>query len=98
MAHITGGGFIDNIPRVLPGGLGARVRRDAWKVPPLFRLIQNLGNVSETEMYRVFNMGIGYIVIASPENAADIEAALDSSGENVCRIGEVIEGSGVSLV
>uniref|UniRef100_A0A7C4TDG8 Phosphoribosylformylglycinamidine cyclo-ligase n=1 Tax=candidate division WOR-3 bacterium TaxID=2052148 RepID=A0A7C4TDG8_UNCW3 len=68
LAHITGGGFYDNIGRILRPGLSAVVRKKAWEVPPIFRLIQKLGKVPEEEMYRVFNMGIGMVVIIPPEN------------------------------
>ncbi len=73
MAHITGGGFPDNLPRVLPEGVGVRIDRSAWQVPPIFRLIQQRGQVSDDEMYRVFNMGIGMVVIVAPE---DVDASL----------------------
>jgi phosphoribosylamine--glycine ligase/phosphoribosylformylglycinamidine cyclo-ligase len=73
MAHITGGGFPDNLPRVLPDGVGVTLDRAAWTVPPIFRLIQQRGQVSDDEMYRVFNMGIGMVVIIAPE---DVDAAL----------------------
>ncbi len=63
LAHITGGGFYDNIKRILPEGTSAVIRKDSWKVPPIFKLIQDIGNVPEEEMYRVFNMGIGMVVI-----------------------------------
>ena len=66
LAHLTGGGFIENIPRVLPDGLGAVVRRGAWPVPPLFTLIQQRGQVTEDEMYHVFNMGIGMVAVVAP--------------------------------
>jgi phosphoribosylamine--glycine ligase/phosphoribosylformylglycinamidine cyclo-ligase len=69
MAHITGGGFVDNIPRALPPGLGVRLDRSSWSVPPLFRTIQVRGGVTEAEMYRVFNMGIGLVLILSPDDA-----------------------------
>jgi len=68
MAHITGGGLIGNVPRVLPEGLMAKFHSQTWTVPPIFRLIQQRGNVAQDEMYRVFNMGIGMAVICSPEN------------------------------
>ena len=73
MAHITGGGFPDNLPRVLPDGTGVALDRAAWTVPPLFRLIQQRGQVSDDEMYRVFNMGVGMVVIVAP---GDVGAAL----------------------
>jgi len=68
MAHITGGGLIGNVPRVLPEGLMAKFHAQAWSVPPIFRLIQQRGNVAQDEIYRVFNMGIGMVVVCSPEN------------------------------
>jgi len=76
LAHITGGGFPGNVPRTLPAGLGARIDRTTWPVPPLFRLIQNEGNVDDEEMYRVFNMGIGMVVITSPEASRELVRAL----------------------
>ncbi|MEO0123763.1 MAG: phosphoribosylformylglycinamidine cyclo-ligase [candidate division WOR-3 bacterium] len=66
LAHITGGGFYDNIKRILPEGTSAVVKKNSWKVPPIFRLIQEIGKVPEEEMYRVFNMGIGMVVIIHP--------------------------------
>jgi phosphoribosylformylglycinamidine cyclo-ligase/phosphoribosylamine--glycine ligase/phosphoribosylformylglycinamidine cyclo-ligase len=89
LAHITGGGFFDNIPRVLPAGLGAIVRLDSWPVPPLFTLIQKRGDVSTEEMYRVFNMGIGMIVIAAPEDARAVQNALP---EESFLIGALVTG------
>ena len=68
MAHITGGGLIGNVPRILPPGTAAQFRRGAWLIPPIFQLIQQRGNVDQAEMYRVFNMGIGMVIICSAEN------------------------------
>jgi phosphoribosylformylglycinamidine cyclo-ligase len=76
LAHITGGGFIGNIPRILPQGLAAHIDKDAWQIPPIFRLIQKIGEIDETEMYQVFNMGIGMAVICSPSKIAELTAAL----------------------
>ena len=97
MAHITGGGFVDNIPRVLPAGVGVRIDRAAWDVPPLFRLIQEAGRVSEAEMFRVFNMGIGFVLVVAPEAAEDTLARLRAAGEAACRLGEAVAGAGVSF-
>ena len=80
MAHITGGGFVDNIPRVLPPGVGVRIDKSAWTVPPLFRLIQEKGGVDEAEMFRVFNMGIGFVLIVAPAAAEAVMAHLTASG------------------
>ena len=97
MAHITGGGFVDNIPRVLPAGVGVQIDLAAWEVPPLFRLIQSAGNVSETEMFRVFNMGIGFVLIVAPADAEETVARLRASGETAHRLGAVVEGEGVKF-
>ncbi len=96
LAHITGGGFPGNIPRVLPEGLGARLRRGAWEVPPLFRLIQKGGGVSDEEMERTFNMGIGMIVVVSPGDLHEVEHSLERRGETSFVMGSVVAGSGVS--
>ena len=76
MAHITGGGLIDNVPRVLPKGLAAKFDRRAWAVPPIFQLIQKQGNIDRSEMFHVFNMGIGMVIICSPENVNRLSKAL----------------------
>ena len=94
LAHITGGGFPGNIPRVLPPGLAARVRKGAWEVPPLFRLIQKGGTVSEDEMYRTFNMGVGMVVITDEAGAAAIEASASSANVDAWRLGRTVRGTG----
>jgi phosphoribosylformylglycinamidine cyclo-ligase len=95
LAHITGGGFPGNIPRVLPEGLGARLRRGSWDVPPLFRLIQRGGRVSDEEMERTFNMGVGMVVVVSPGDLHDVEHSLERRGETSFVIGSVVAGNGV---
>jgi phosphoribosylformylglycinamidine cyclo-ligase len=97
MAHITGGGFIDNIPRVLPEGIGVRIDTKAWDVPYLFQLIQSKGRIDSTEMYRVFNMGIGFILAVSEQDAAAATQALQAAGETVYRLGVTEPGKGVTL-
>ena len=87
MAHITGGGLIGNVPRVLPKGVTAQFHSQAWKVPPIFELIQKQGKVAQDEMYCVFNMGIGMVAICSPDNAEKLTKKL--SGAKV--IGEVVK-------
>lgn len=95
LAHLTGGGFIENIPRVLPDGLRAVIHTRAWTVPPLFRLIQSVGQVAEAEMYRVFNMGIGMVAVVAPEQLEVFQHALV---EPSWVIGELIPGQkGVDL-
>ena len=72
MAHITGGGVFENIPRSLPDGMGADIDLSSWEVPPLFRLIQEQGKVDRDEMFRVFNMGLGMVLLASADRATEI--------------------------
>ena len=72
MAHITGGGLYENVPRVLPDGLGASFHTSSWDVPPIFSLIQKAGNVSREEMFRVFNMGLGMVLVCAPQNVDDV--------------------------
>jgi phosphoribosylformylglycinamidine cyclo-ligase len=98
LVHITGGGFEGNIPRVLPSGVGARLRLDSWPVLPIFRMIAEGGPVDRAEMYRTFNMGIGMILVVSPGAAAEVEDSLRSRGETSFRIGELVAGDGVTLV
>jgi phosphoribosylformylglycinamidine cyclo-ligase len=68
IAHITGGGLIENIPRVLPGGLGAQINKGSWPILPIFKLMQSVGNIDENEMYKAFNMGIGMVFIIDPKD------------------------------
>lgn len=89
LAHLTGGGFLENIPRILPEGVGAKIRLGSWPVPPLFQLIQQRGEVDPEEMYRVFNMGIGMVVVVAPENVSTLQAALP---EETFVIGELVMG------
>ncbi|KAL2484201.1 Phosphoribosylformylglycinamidine cyclo-ligase [Forsythia ovata] len=95
IAHITGGGFTDNIPRVFPKGLGAVIYKDSWAVPPLFKWIQEAGRIEDSEMWRTFNMGIGMVLVVNKETALKILG--EGHGANTAyRIGEVIHGDGVS--
>jgi phosphoribosylformylglycinamidine cyclo-ligase/phosphoribosylamine--glycine ligase/phosphoribosylformylglycinamidine cyclo-ligase len=89
LAHITGGGFIENIPRVLPENLGAVIHMSSWQVPSLWKLIQQKGNISTEEMYRVFNMGIGMVAIVDKSQAADFQACVS---EPTFVIGELVTG------
>ncbi len=91
IAHITGGGIPGNVPRILPQGLGARIDRMAWETPPLFRLIQERGNVAEEEMYRTFNMGIGIVLAVAAEDAGAVRDKLPEA----LVVGEVVRGTGV---
>ncbi|HJV74871.1 MAG TPA: phosphoribosylformylglycinamidine cyclo-ligase [Noviherbaspirillum sp.] len=94
MAHITGGGLVENVPRVLRDKLTAVLHRDAWTMPPLFTWLQQHGGVADAEMHRVFNCGIGMAVIVSQENADAAIAHLKAAGETVSRIGEIRERHG----
>jgi phosphoribosylformylglycinamidine cyclo-ligase len=89
LAHITGGGLLDNVPRVLGDKLTAEIGRDAWPLPPLFRWLQQQGNVADDEMHRVFNCGIGMVVVVAEKDAARAQALLKRAGERVWRIGTV---------
>ena len=92
LAHITGGGLLENIPRILPEGTSAEINRGSWPILPVFNLLARIGGVPETEMYRTFNMGIGMVVIASGAEAAMIRTHLAGLGESYYDIGRIIEG------
>jgi phosphoribosylformylglycinamidine cyclo-ligase len=94
IAHITGGGFFENLPRVLPKGRDIIVRRSSWEVPPVFHLIQKTGDVDEREMFSTFNMGIGLVLITSPYEGDKLVSLLKTKGEKACIIGEVVDGNG----
>ena len=94
LAHITGGGFLENIPRILPEGVSVEINRGTWPELPIFGLMQKLGNVSDQEMFRTFNMGIGMIVICSPDERGTIKTAID----NCYEVGRVISGNEAILV
>ena len=87
IVHVTGGGFLDNIPRIVPGPCRAVIRRGSWPVPPIFELIKKKGNIDDTEMLRVFNMGIGMILIVAEKDHAEILERLDKLGERAYPIG-----------
>ena len=93
MAHITGGGLPENVPRILPAGHGARFDTAAWRVPPIFTLIQEEGGVEPDEMYRVFNMGVGMVLACSPESADKVRQLVPEA----VPAGEVVAGDGVTL-
>ena len=93
MAHITGGGLPENVPRILPAGLGARFDTSAWQVPPIFPLIREAGRVETDEMYRVFNMGVGMVLACSPERADEVRRLVPDA----VPAGEVVAGEGVTL-
>jgi phosphoribosylformylglycinamidine cyclo-ligase len=94
MAHITGGGLTDNVPRVLPDKLDAKIKLGSWPVPPLFRLIAQRGNVNADEMLRVFNMGVGMVLIVAPDRVDVVAKHLGTTGQKFFFIGNVVRGSG----
>jgi phosphoribosylformylglycinamidine cyclo-ligase len=91
LAHITGGGLLDNVPRILQPGLQARLYRDAWQMPKLFSWLQQQGGVADAEMYRVFNCGIGMVAVVPAAQAEAISQALRAQGETVYQLGEIAE-------
>ncbi|MEL7261990.1 MAG: phosphoribosylformylglycinamidine cyclo-ligase, partial [Pseudomonadota bacterium] len=95
-AHITGGGLTENLPRVLPDGLGAEVDLNSWTLPPVFGWLATQGGIAEAEMLKTFNAGIGMTVVVAPEAEASATAALEAEGQTVMRIGTVTTGQGVS--
>jgi phosphoribosylformylglycinamidine cyclo-ligase len=90
LAHITGGGLLDNIPRILPEATGVLIARDTWPVLPIFKLMQEIGSVPESEMYRTFNMGVGMVVICAPADVETIQSHLDALGQSCYKIGNVV--------
>jgi phosphoribosylformylglycinamidine cyclo-ligase len=94
MAHITGGGLVGNIPRVLPDNCNAVIKTKAWPKPEIFNYLQAKGPVEDAEMYRVFNMGIGYVLVVAPDFADSIRHKLTRCGEQVYKIGTITAGSG----
>ncbi|UWR05799.1 MULTISPECIES: phosphoribosylformylglycinamidine cyclo-ligase [Ruegeria] len=96
LAHITGGGLTENLPRVLPDDLGAQIDLNAWDLPPVFRWMAETGGIAEAEMLKTFNCGIGMIVVCAADRADDLAALLSDAGESVARVGSVTEGAGVS--
>jgi phosphoribosylformylglycinamidine cyclo-ligase len=96
LAHITGGGLTENLPRVLPEGLGARIELDAWDRPEVFDWLQAEGGVEEAEMLRTFNCGVGMIAVVAADQAAALAALLEEMGETIHAIGQVTAGDGVT--
>ena len=93
LAHITGGGLTDNVPRILPEGTAVRIDRNSWPVLPLFKLLKELGNVPDAETFRAFNMGIGMVIVCAPSDQATIKRHLSQRGEACFEIGHVVAGN-----
>jgi phosphoribosylformylglycinamidine cyclo-ligase len=98
LAHITGGGFVDNIPRVLPKNCDVIISKGTWEMLPIFQMIREHGGVPDAELYQVFNMGIGMVLIVAPEKAAAIQKAARAAGHPAWMIGEVKRGAGRAKV
>ena len=98
LAHITGGGLTDNIPRILPEGTAVKIEKGSWGVLPVFELLQQIGNVSEFEMYRTFNMGVGMVLVCSPADAQVVKNHLRDLDETCYAIGEVVTGNREVLI
>ena len=98
LAHITGGGFIDNIPRVLPKNCDVIVRKGSWDELPIFQLLREKGGVPEEELYQVFNMGIGMTIIVEDGSKAKVLAAAKKAGHKAWVIGRVVKGKGLAHV
>jgi phosphoribosylformylglycinamidine cyclo-ligase len=93
VAHITGGGLLENVPRVLPPGLGARIERGAWTEPPIFDEIRRRADATDADMFATFNMGIGMVLVVDPHEVDDV---LSGAGGST-RIGDVVPGSGLRI-
>ena len=91
LAHITGGGLVDNVPRILSGRLAARIERSTWTMPPLFQWLQEQGGIAVEELYRVFNCGIGMVVVVRAADAGKALKALKATGEIAWRIGRIVK-------
>jgi len=99
MAHITGGGLLENIPRVLPDGLQAEIKLGSWEIPPIFKGLQKIGNLKKEELYRTFNMGIGYVIIINQQEQELALQLIKELGERAYVIGRIKEGGeGLVLV
>jgi phosphoribosylformylglycinamidine cyclo-ligase len=98
LAHVTGGGLVDNVPRVLPAGLDARFDTSSWEVPNVFRVLQREGGVERGEMFRAFNMGVGMVAVVAPERADAVLRELREAGEDAWIAGEIVPGEGRTIL
>ncbi len=98
IAHITGGGFYENINRIIPGNMDALIQGGSWGVPDVFKFLQELGNIDEDEMFRVFNMGVGMVVIIAPGEFEKVKSIASEMGEDIYNIGNVVKGNGRVII
>jgi len=94
MAHVTGGGIVENLPRILPGMVDARIDTDSWETPEIFLYLQEKGGVSRDEMFRVFNMGVGYLLVVSSSIAGKVMRLVEENGGKAVMVGDVVSGDG----
>jgi phosphoribosylformylglycinamidine cyclo-ligase len=97
IVHITGGGILENIPRVLPNGLTASITLENWKIPEVFNWLSRVGRLTETEMLKTFNCGVGLVLITNKRDEEKTIEFLDDIGENVIRLGNVVQGSRIKF-
>ncbi len=98
ISHITGGGLLENIPRVLPDNLAAKLDKNSWQMPEIFQFLQDNGNIDITEMYRVFNCGVGMVLVVNAEQSADAIKHLEAQGEKAWLIGEIVQNNGEQVI
>jgi phosphoribosylformylglycinamidine cyclo-ligase len=98
IAHITGGGFVENIPRILPKGLGVKITQETWPIHPIFKLLRDMGDLTMESMYSTFNMGIGMVLVVSEDQSKDVLSWMNTNGEPGYMIGEIVAGkAGVDI-
>ncbi|CAC9650188.1 phosphoribosylformylglycinamidine cyclo-ligase [bacterium endosymbiont of Bathymodiolus sp. 5 South] len=98
ISHITGGGLLENIPRVLPENLAAKLDKNSWQMPEIFQFLQANGNIKLTEMYRVFNCGVGMVLVVSSDESIDVIKHLEAQGEKAWLIGEIVKNDGAQVI
>ena len=97
IAHITGGGFIENVPRIFPEGIGCEIRKDSYPLPEIFRIMREKSETTDDQIYNTFNMGIGMVVCVDKKDADETIRVLESTGEKAYVIGETVKGKGVII-
>ena len=98
IAHITGGGYIENIPRIFPAGIGCEINKNSYDVPVIFKTLQKRAQISDEQIYNTFNMGIGMVVCVDESNVNAAVAQLEATGEECVILGRTLSGSGVRLI